>query len=249
MEKPAHNVAVVPLLAILLAVPGRPQVDDNWKRSNDHRNRYEGIINVLVGKPDLEVLSFLAYREPVTGYPDLRVGLFLHSGGTVSIKAVELEENRQYFMQAKEANWKPGAWNEFSPWPTKEVLGREEIPLSNVGVVIRLDRPGSDVFEFAPAFLYRMKAPVSVGRYEMYLRSHMPLKNLEFTWSQVVRGEEKTIGSSKAGEQMPMVPFSLKLNLESLTEGPVVISVEGKFKNQEGGPQHKYVFYHRPVAQ
>lgn len=66
-------------------------------------------------------------------------------------------------MESRPARWNAGTWNEFGPWSTATVLRRDEIPLSNLGVLVELDAPNSPIRNFAPAFVYQTGLPRQVG--------------------------------------------------------------------------------------
>lgn len=72
------------------------QLTEIWKQKNDRGNRYEGRIDIPVSKPDLEVLSFIGYKESLAGYPDLKVRFYLPINCPVAIKGMELQEDKQY---------------------------------------------------------------------------------------------------------------------------------------------------------
>ena len=103
---------LLPLLTlplVITAVEGQ-EADARWQQRNDHGNRYEGRVEIPVGNPQLEVLSFLGHKESYSGSADLYVRFFLPTRTEVSIRARELEERVNYWMEAKPQDWEPGQW-------------------------------------------------------------------------------------------------------------------------------------------
>ena len=134
---PLQRVSLLVIFGLLAsAILVFAQADDKWKKQNDRGNRYEGRIGVPVGNPPLELLSFVGSSPslPVGAPPDvvLKIRFFLPDSSFAFISVRELEEEKQYWMEAKQTSWQRQTWNEFTPWPIKDVLLREEIPLSNL---------------------------------------------------------------------------------------------------------------------
>ena len=163
---------------------------DTWRKQHDRGNRYEGRIGIPVGKADLELLSFVGFREPFAGDVILKVRFFLPTDSPVFIQSRELQEQRQYWMESKPAKWRAGGWNELNPWPTMEVLSREGISAWNLGVVIRLNGPTTDGGELVPAFVYHSSLPASVTKYVLHLRPSSTLKKATVRLYRIVKDQE-----------------------------------------------------------
>lgn len=220
---------------------------DQWRRNNDRGNRYEGRIEIPVGAPDMELLSFVGCRDPYMGDATLKIRFFLPSIAPVFIHGRELREQKQYWMESKPTNWQPQKWNEFGPWPTRDVLTREGIPWSNLGVVIRLHSATTNSGELQPAFVYHRKLPPYVEKYTLYLRPNTTLKKV--TSSLYTKTDNFKLpwkASSLLGEKIAGEPFLIELDVRDLAEGPVRLEIRGAYKDRIGGPLRNYTFYHIP---
>lgn len=223
---------------------------DKWRMQNDRGNRYEGRIEIPVGRPDVELLSFVGFLEPFNADVILRVRFFLPTTSEVFIRGRELREQKQYWMGSKPAKWQAGAWNEFGPWPTSEVLSREGIPAWNLGVLIRLREDTANGGELAPAFVYHSPSgtvPPSVSKYTVYLRPNATLKKVSYSLYRVVNNQRVEVKAlSFVGEKIAGEPFPIEFEVRGLPEGPMRLHIQGAFKNRTGGPIREYGFYHKP---
>lgn len=234
---------LIPLLSA--EVLGRA---DEWKRRNDRGNRYEGRIEIPVGRPDLELLSFVGFREPFNDEVILRVRFFLPRPSEVFIQGRELQEQKQYWMESKPATWKAGAWNEFGPWPTREVISRDGTPWWNLGVLIRLRTQTTNGGEVVPAFVYHGDLPGSVTKYTVHLRPNATLRKVTYTLYRIAQRERIQVKSSTiSGSLIAGNPFSLTFHVQDLPEGSMSLHIQGAFKNRVGGPVREYRFYHKPL--
>lgn len=222
-----------------------PAQDDNWRRHNDRGNRYEGLIPVRTGKPDLDVLSFAGYSEPFEGDVVLKVKFFYPGQGRLSLIAREIDDQNQYWMEAKPWKLSPGDWNEFRPWPTRDVIRSEGIESGNLGVLIRLDGE-----RFLPAFTYHTVAPDGGGRYVVHMVASQTLSRLTLTLAAAEGGSAK--GQTKTwlmGRQSLDTPFPVRLDARGFTEGFLRLSVEMKpADGRQKSPPLALVFYHKPSA-
>ncbi len=222
---------------------------DRWKRHNDLGNRYEGRIEVLVGRPQLEVVSLLGYREAYDSSDtvDLRVLFFVPESGEVKIQARELEDQTQYFMEAKAQEWAAGEWHEFGPWSTGDVLSREQVAASNVGVVVSLRERSEENSSqiLLPAFVYHAQTPSRVVAYTLRLRPDSDLREVRYLLrageDEVFSG--KLVDSLKAGEAFP-----IKLDVADVPNGQLKLEIEGRFKNRPAGPKASFEIYHQGLG-
>lgn len=243
---------MVCLLVIAIFIPnlfGEILAQGNrWRRQNDRGNRYEGRIEIPVGRPDLELLSFVGFSEPFKQDVTLKVRFFLpgHSAD-VFVQGRELREQKQYWMESKPARWETGAWNEFGPWPTRDVLSREGVCSWNLGVVIRPRKQILNGGEIVPAFVYHSTLPQSVRKYTIYLRPNATLKKVTCSLSRIVNNQSVELKTwPVVGEKVAGEPFPVEFEVRGIPEGPMWLHIEGTFKNRTGGPIREYRFYHKP---
>lgn len=218
-----------------------------WQQKNDRKNRYEGRIDIPVCKPELELLSFTGHRESFSGDVLLKVGFFLPTASPVFIHGRELREQKHYWMESKPADWQEGKWNEFGPWPTREVINREGIPSSNLGILVRLKKKAVNGRNIAPAFLYHTTLPASVKTYTMHLRPYSNLKKVTYTLYKIENEQEVEVkADSLYGNLIAGEPFLIKLEVQGLPENRLRLVIQGAYKNKSGGPHLEYNFYHKP---
>lgn len=253
MRQARHSL-VLPLslvLALAAASDPAPGQDESWKRHHDLGNRYEGRIGIPVSRPDLELLSFVGFRERFEGDVSLAIRFFLPTealNSKVFIHGRELRERRQYWMESKPSDWKAGQWNELEGWSTGDVLVREGVPWSNLGIAIRLDSESVGSGEVAPAFVYHSEPPGSCDAYTVFLRPNTRLKEVHYTLYRIEGDRETEVASSSLfGEKIPGEPFPIELKLGAVPEGRMRLVVEGRPKGRTGRAIREYSFYHKPV--
>ncbi|MCX6627147.1 MAG: hypothetical protein NTW28_05915 [Candidatus Solibacter sp.] len=233
------------LILACLAVSSAQVASEKWRQQNDRGNRFEGLIEVPASLPDLELLSFVAHWEPFERGATLRVLFYLPVEMPVVVESRELREQRQYWMESKPRSWRRGAWNEFGPWPTTEVIAREGIASDNLGVVVR-PRGEAWASTILPALVYHQHRPESVNRYSLYIRPNTTLRTVQYSADRV--SDAKTVDLAKGmlvSEKIAGEPFLIDLDFTGVKSGPVRLIISGTFKNRTGGPVRKYEFYHR----
>lgn len=240
-----YTAALAALLFVLALHPGRyharPAYDDAaWRAKNDRVNRYEGVITRDVVGPDLQVLSLMGFFEPFRGNVNLKVRFFYPRQGDLSITAQEIVDLRQYWMEVKPLGWSPGSWNEFKPWPTGDVILREDVAPDNIGVLIRLD--GND--QLLPAFTYHSSVPDRATRYAMHLRTGKHLRSVRFTLSGVGADSKPLTKPLVLGPQTAGIPFRADLDARGFADG--LLSLKVWATPREGKPwAEDYRFQHR----
>jgi hypothetical protein len=237
---------LIPFVLAALAVAILAQTDQ-WRKQNDRGNRYEGRIDIPVGKPDLELLSFAGWREPFTSDVILKVRFFLPTSAPVLIQGRELQDQTQYWMESKPADWRAGTWAEFGPWPTREVLRREGIPSENLGVVIKFHKATTAGEVLIPAFVYHSMLPALATKYTLHLRPNATLKKVTYVLYRIVNAQEVEVKtSSLVGDKVAGAPFLIELDVQSLSAGYMRLVLQAAYKNRLGELLQEYEFYHEP---
>ena len=196
---------------------------------------------------ELELLSFVDCFEKFTTDVILKVRFFLPTDVPVFIQGRELQEQKQYWMESKPTDWNAGTWNEFSNWPTRNVLTREGIPSWNLGVVIRFHRGTSNGGHLAPAFVYHSTFPAPFEKYILHMRPNSTLKKVTCTIFKIVNDEEvEVVNKSLYGEKLAGEPFRVELETRDLPEGQMRLVIKGMYKNRTGELIREYEFYHKP---
>jgi hypothetical protein len=225
--------------------------DEDWKRQNDRGNRYEGLIGVPTGNPEIEVVSFTGFRESYDSESDMKIRFFLPSTSSpnqsLSIMAREINIIRQYWMEAKPQEWRPQSWNEFSPWPAR-LLSQEGIPPTNLGVLVSLNNGPNGEKQYLPAFVYHTKSPNPVQQYTLYLRTNKALNRLKYSLYRVSNGgiPNPRIWSTEV-EKMAGTPFPVQIDLRGFPEGPMRLVIQRWYAGSiVTPPAYEFNFYYKP---
>src|SRR5262249_38682227 len=152
--------------------------------------------------PGIEAISFTGFWEPFDKNIVLRIRFYLPTKATISITSQELEDLRQYWMEAKPISWRSAAWNEFSPWPTQDIIDKEAISQNNLGVLIKVEGGTSGKDTLIPAFVYHSNLPSSVGGYTLYLRSNRYLNGVKCFLSKITKNGESKFRNWTLGKKI-----------------------------------------------
>lgn len=210
--------------------------------------RMEGLKKVPSRGRGISLLSFVAYREPLSLFDSsvLRIRFFLPQPSEVYITAVELRRHgsSHYQMKPLQTSWNSG-WQEFHSWPTKEVLQPLKIPLNEVGIIARLetDRPGSGTI--APIVLYEGEGnyPIESGTYKLHLLPKNTLSRVDYSVIRVT--DSKSVISNRLQNLAANVPFVVNFNLSGHESGNYRLLINSKEWGRTRGPSREYLFYHR----
>lgn len=219
-----------------------------WKTRNDRGNRWEGRVEIPVGRPAIELLSFVGFREPYAGGEDLEVRFFLPQAADVVIRAREIEERVQYLMVVKDREWAAGEWNVFGSWPTGEVLAREGVPTGNLGVVVRLG--AGEAATWVPALIYHSSPPETLSSYLLHFRPGSDLSEIVY---RIYDGEEE-LSQARLVDLRAFVPFAIELETAGLPAGSLRLELRGELRgkpcgaeNQSSCPGGSFLIYHQPL--
>ena len=215
-----------------------------WEKENDRGNRFEGIKGIEVSAPPIQLIAFFSYKEEYGCDDILKVKFYLRNPSNVQLIAQELRTVEFYWMKAKPQKWKSG-WNEFSPWPVKDVLADLNIPLDNLGVLLRMgNNYGSG--QVSPVILYCQSSPrpSNIVRYKAYFR---PGISLTGGFYEIYRehGSGEIIRKEQIGSQIPPTPFFIKFELNNDWQGWVRLRIV--IYPEDGAtpsPSREYDFYH-----
>lgn len=205
-------------------------------------NRMEGMREVRTGGVGITLLSFIAFREPldVSDAPVLTIRFFLPDAGNVYIKAVELRRHgsSHYQMKPLQVAWMSG-WQEFAPWPTKDVLKPEGIPVSELGIVARLgkDRAGSG--HIAPIVLYAGDYPQRSQRYILHLLPAATLSKVDYQITHVASG--KIVVRKRVENTAANAPFKIEFDLTNKSAGEYRLLIKAKEWGKTKGPSRQHV--------
>lgn len=234
------------LLTLPLPAPAQEDPGKRWEQRNDRRNRYEGRREIPVSRPGFELASFLGHLEVYEEPVDLKVLFYLPGQETATVYAQELQDEKHYWMKSKPDDWKAGAWNEFGPWPTFEVLDREQIAAWNLGVYVDLSCC-ADELRLAPAVLYHSAPPKRIETYTLFLRPNWTLKRLEYTVTRAGDdGGEALLEDQVLREMRVAEPIQLDFDAAGLPDETWLrIEVVGSVKGQTEKAVFEALFFHK----
>jgi hypothetical protein len=239
----ARPTVTGPLIALLLLGVA---TSGEWKAESDRGNRYEGSVYIPVANPDLTLLSFVgsfpSFQKDVT----LKVRFFLPGDTVAFISAQELRDRKQYRMEAKPRRWQAGQWNEFAPWPTRDVIDSLGVPSENLGVVVRLGDNGQGSGEVAPAFVYTTPTPPVVQSYRFVFRPGLTLRGLRYTVYRLDGAAPSKLREADLKAQRTRgEPFPIDIDAKDLPPGHLRLFVRAFDKNQTDEVTRQYDFVHK----
>lgn len=215
----------------------------NYSYNLRDKNRMEGRKRIDVRAPDIELLSFIGYKENVSHDTSvvLKIRFYLQKDTTLYITAKELRVQEFYLMKPVKINWSKG-WNEFTPWPMQAVLKPLRITLDELGIIGRIGReePGSG--EITPLFVYHSKLPKKIHQYTLHFLPREDLRRVEYKLYKI--DQNNPIISDHVIRLFGGVPFSIKLDLLDQSSGYYKLILDCEYKNKIGGPYREYVFFH-----
>jgi hypothetical protein len=241
--------AVAPVLAQVQGM----QVFDNRLEGTKVRS------NALV---DLTLIAVHKNFEefPPNAVPVLQVRFFLpilsvQSKREVFVEAAELQDSFHYSMQAKNpGTWKTGDWNVFGPWPTRDVIGKLGVLLTNIGVLAGYRKSGTPPV-YLPVDVYSGEAVRKRGAYTFHFITGQDLQSLDVSVASGAGTRLKT----------PMAQFSCKkqynpncklyaagsaqsfqLDMAGLPPGEYRIKLFGRIPGNLTPVSLEFVVYHSP---
>jgi hypothetical protein len=104
----------------------------------DFENRVEGTTARFNAAFDWRLVGLHRSIGEFGPNSDLQLRFFLPEDGgpEVAIEATELVDFKHYLMRAKPSTaWRPGEWNTFGPWPTRDVIDPLQIRADNLAIL------------------------------------------------------------------------------------------------------------------
>ena len=142
----------------------------------------------------------------------------------------------------KSLAWKPNSWNEFLPWPTKDVLDREEVAPTNIGVLVERV-PEHEIRRFAPALLCEDDCVPHVENYQLMLRPGKRIVEIQYVISKA-SGEKVLTRILPIAETLDPTPIPVTLTATDLPLGELIIVLAPRERNRiQFGPPIEFSFY------
>jgi hypothetical protein len=236
-------------LPVLLALPVCALI--LLAQEKQFSNRTEGTWQ-LHGAADMELISLT--RGPIN-FPQnstLHVHFFLPmeaSPSSVTIQARETIQIQNYFMHSKAGHWQLGSWNDFSPWPTADVIDTIGIKPENLAVAAscRLD---SGILAYLPLDISTATNAESNAVYTLQFATTWPLHSLE---ESVTGPSGRTIAlplmQCAAGPACVLYEadsvFSLTIDMTKQPAGLYKLHLIGRVPNSSFRPELSAEIYHK----
>lgn len=214
--------------------------------------RFEGQQAIPYGAPDIELISFMGYRENFEedkSY-NLKVGFYFPytERDSLYIVARELEKTKKfYFMRPVKKTWLQDQWQQFSQWPTKDVIEPLKIRVNRVGLVGRLNRENEGSGKIVPLHLFYSDLPDSIISYTLHFKPKEDLRSLIFKIIDLENNE--TIESGEIMRLSGLESHAIRFDFSKKHPGLYRIVLDGKLKyDPTMGPYREYTFYHNPIV-
>ena len=221
----------------------------------DWGNRVEGTLDRPHADPDYELLGFYAYRQdyPLRADVTLRLRFYLPENQPFFVEAREIKVDKQYQMRPKpeRVSRNPDGWREFTGWPVSAVLSPKKISADNLGVIVRLGRPGEDAEDLRPAVLLASEPPPAIEEYVLYLTVRRKLKSLDYQVNGA-SGYSRTYQlkpdrNDRSIEGRTVIP--IRFTARQFPAGPAAVRIQGAYANDLTAPllDITYRFFHKPL--
>lgn len=214
--------------------------------------RFEGQQAIPYGAPDLELISFMGYRENLEEDKryNLKVGFYFPytEKDSLYIVARELEKTKKfYFMRPMKKTWLKDKWQQFSQWPTKDVIEPLKIRVNRIGLVGRLNLEKEGSGKIVPLHLFYSDLPDSIISYTLHFKPKEDLRSLTFKIIDI--RNNRIIESREIIKLSGQEIHTIKFDLSKKNRGFYRIVLDGKLKYDPTiGPYREYTFYHNPVV-
>jgi len=209
--------------------------------------RYEGIITVNTASPDLELKSFMIgnLNETIDKGDKLRIHFYNPGLRKIYIRVNEIIPLENYQMDPIKYNWKDG-WNTFSNWPVNSVLIPKEINIFNIGGLGSTDKKFIDNSFIIPIQISKSDIGIITNVYKVKLLSRETISYLTY---QVIRVRDGKVVEDEIIDKdfNAGTPILITLNSQNYLEGEYKLKVSAKIKNENGGPNRSYLFFHKKI--
>jgi len=213
-------------------------------------NHYEGVRARPVSGFDIELLAAqAAYADDSEKIGErFHVRFFLTRPRAVHLVVRELDYRHFYWLDRvqPESPWRAGFANVFS-WSTAEVVRQlGDLRISDLGVVVRLDRDTpSAIEEVAPALFYQSQFPAAVRAYVFHFR----LREEAMLRAAIFRDAgSEPIWSAPSARRTAGRPFSYQWDLANgaAPEGAYRLVLSGYLLSTNDPVSQVVRFHHRP---
>lgn len=213
---------------------------------SQRKGRKEGLRKVPTDAYDLDLISFIVYREnfSLQSTKQLRIKFFLKNQDNVHITAVNLEGKGRsnYQMKPLLTSYNSG-WQEFNSWPIDDVIKPLGINPNSIGVIAKksFDRPGSCTI--IPVILYEDYYPEQPDNYTIHLLPKNTLSYINY-WVISVDDGNVIVPEDELTNKPANIPFKISFSLRGQKKGKYKLMISTEELGSTLGPDRYYVFYH-----
>jgi len=222
-------------------------------------NRREG---TTVHVDALEDFTLLAVHRNFESFPrnaNLNVRFFLpkladSSNKDIVVEAVELQDSVHYLMRSKDAPSKEGTWNVFGPWPTKDVIDKQDIGARNLGVLAEY-RVANRIPVCLPVDVYQDGKQLGRHAYTFHFITGQDLQSLDISvtnraGAQVTLLKPKLMCNKSFNPNCKLYAAgstqAFDLDMSSLAEGEYHLKLTGHVPGNSTPTSLEIVLYHHP---
>ena len=245
-----RRLALLAIVLVGLAWGCAPAQAQTQLQYQQRANRYEGVRARPVSGFDIELLAAqVAYADNAEKIGErFHIRFFLTRPRAVHLVVRELDYRHFYWLDRvePESPWRTGFANVFS-WSTAEVVRQlGDLRLSDLGVVVRLDRDTpSAIEEVAPALFYQSQFPTAIRGYVFHFR----LREEGMLRASIFKDAgAESIWSAPLVRRPAGRPFSYKWDLANSgpPEGAYRLVLSGYLLNTNDPISQVVRFHHRP---
>jgi hypothetical protein len=240
----------VALLALMTAL----WASDSIEGMKPFDNRVEGTAVELHGDEDITLLGIHRSFEQFPKNSILQVQFYLPNTATPSAKvfveAREIVDTKHYLMQSKRSSWDEGSWNNFTPWPTKDVIDPLGLDPANIAVLAGY-RDGHHPAVYLPVNVMAQPSQPTKRPYTFHFETAWDLHSLEKSitdpsgHSTILKTDECKISPScviysAASSQ------AFEVDMSNFSEGIYSVHLVGHIPGNSLKPDLLIRIYHHP---
>jgi hypothetical protein len=222
-------------------------------------NRFEGTAVELHGDQDLTILGIHRVFEQFPQSSNLRVRFYMPKAishgqecSDFFLEAREIVDAKHYLMRSRPWKWHEAAWNDFLPWPTRDVIDPLGLISDNIGVTAGCRRRGVPSIYFPVDVLTADKPLMPANRYTIYFETALNLRSLTKHVTDAA-GNEIRLNSEVdqcAGKgcilYLAATSHAFHLDMTGYAEGVYDVELKGQVPGSAYGTTLRLQIYHHP---
>lgn len=221
-------------------------------------NRLEGTAVEPHGDEDITLLGVHGGFEHFTQGSNLSVRFYLpklvsqdkNALNRVFVEAREIVDTKHYSMRSKQLNWHEAEWNDFSPWPTKDVIDPLGLDPGNIAVLAGY-RDTSRPPIYLPVYVLAGASKPAKSPYTFYFETSWDLHSIEkFVTDPSGRTSHLTTEECRIFPNCVLYSaassHAFEVEMSAQPEGIYDIRLVGHVPNNSLKPTLHFLIYHYP---